>query len=41
MTPKIKRCGCIPDLPDHRDFMYAAPLAVLQGLPPKKDLTPT
>lgn len=39
MTRKIKRYGWIPDLPDHRDFMYAAPLAVLRALPPKKDLT--
>jgi hypothetical protein len=39
MPRKIKRYGWIPDLPDHRDFMYAAPLAVLRALPPKKDLT--
>jgi hypothetical protein len=39
MARKIKRYGWIPDLPDHRDFMYAAPLAVLRVLPPKKDLS--
>jgi hypothetical protein len=39
MTRKIKRYGWIPDLPDQRDFMYAAPLTVLRALPPKKDLT--
>ena len=39
MTRKIKRYGWIPDLPDQRDFMYAAPLAALRALPPKKDLT--
>jgi C1A family cysteine protease len=39
MTRKLKRYGWIPDLPDHRDFMYAAPLAVLRALPSKKDLT--
>lgn len=39
MTRKIKRYGWIPDLPDHRDFMYAAPTAVLRALPPKKDLS--
>lgn len=39
MLRKIKRYGWIPDLPDQRDFMYAAPLAALRALPPKKDLT--
>ena len=39
MARKTKRYGWIPDLPDHRDFMYAAPLAVLRALPAKKDLT--
>src|SRR4029079_15261796 len=28
-----------PDLPDHRDFLFAAPRAVLRKLPPKKNLT--
>ena len=35
----IKCYGWIPDLPDHRDFIYAAPPAVLRALPPKNDLT--
>ena len=26
---KVKRYGWVPDLPDHRDFMYSAPQAVL------------
>ena len=39
MTRKIERYGWIPDLPDQRDFVYAAPPAILAALPPKKDLT--
>ena len=35
----VKRFGWIPDLPDRRDFMYAAPYATLSALPPKTDLT--
>lgn len=35
---KIKRYGWIPDLPDHRDSLYAAPVPLLQQLPPKVDL---
>lgn len=34
-----RRYGWIPDLPDQRDFMYAAPPPVLQALPPSMDLT--
>src|SRR5439155_17087161 len=30
--------GWIPDLPDHRDRLYAAPLAALGRLPPRVDL---
>lgn len=30
--------GWRPDLPDHRDHMYAAPLQVMASLPPKIDL---
>src|SRR6478672_13099708 len=37
-TPKIKRYGWIPDIPDQRDFLYAAPPAFLRALPPKVDL---
>ena len=35
---KIKRYGWIPDLPDHRDHLYAAPPAVLGQLPAQVDL---
>ncbi|MGO9021862.1 MAG: C1 family peptidase [Syntrophobacteraceae bacterium] len=38
MSRKIKRYGWSPDLPDHRDHLYAAPLGVLQALPPQYDL---
>ena len=34
------RFGWVPDLPDHRDFMYAAPTPVLQTIPPSADLSP-
>lgn len=33
-----KGFGWIPDLPDHRDFLYAAPVAMLRALPPRVDL---
>ncbi len=40
-TPyKIQRYGWIPDLPDARDHLYAAPMAVTAALPPKVDLRP-
>ncbi|MEO9320312.1 MAG: C1 family peptidase [Nitrososphaera sp.] len=39
MSYKIQKYGWIPDLPDHRDFMYSAPPAVLQKLPDSVDLT--
>jgi C1A family cysteine protease len=39
MPRKIKRYGWTPDLPDHRDHIYAAPV-VLKALPPKVDLRP-
>jgi hypothetical protein len=38
MKPKISRYGWQPDLPDHRDFSYAAPRAMLRKLPLKADL---
>lgn len=38
MVQKIKRYGWIPDLPDARDHMYAAPSAVMTKLPPNVDL---
>jgi C1A family cysteine protease len=40
MNHKIKHYGWIPDLPDHRDFTYAAPMAVVAALPAKVDLRP-
>ncbi len=41
MAHKIPQYGWIPDLPDARDHMYAAPPAVLTALPPQVDLRPT
>src|ERR1043165_8380348 len=32
--------GWLPDLPDARDYMYAAPLKIIQKLPTKVDLRP-
>ena len=40
MDRKIKKYGWIPDLPDARDHMYAAPAPVLAALPTKMDLRP-
>jgi C1A family cysteine protease len=40
MTRTNKRYGWVPDLPDHRDLLYAAPVAAFQALPPKVDLRP-
>jgi C1A family cysteine protease len=38
---KNKRCyGWIPDVPDHRDYMYAAPIVHIAKLPVKVDLRP-
>jgi C1A family cysteine protease len=31
--------GWVPDLPDHRDFMYAAPTPVMANIPASADLT--
>jgi hypothetical protein len=39
-TRKIKRYGWIPDIPDQRDFLYAAPPTFLRALPNKVDLRP-
>jgi len=36
---KIQRYGWVPDLPDHRDFLYAAPTQFQQNFPEKVDLT--
>ncbi|HEX7407057.1 MAG TPA: C1 family peptidase [Candidatus Binatia bacterium] len=39
MTPrKIARYGWVPDLPDYRDHLYAAPVARLAALPAKVNL---
>jgi C1A family cysteine protease len=38
MQHQIQRYGWIHDLPDHRDFLYAAPMAVLGSLPTKVDM---
>lgn len=38
-TRKIQRFGWIPDLPDQRDFLYAAPAPFQSNFPPKMDLT--
>jgi C1A family cysteine protease len=35
---KIKHYGWIPDLPDTRDFVFAAPVAALRALPARVDL---
>lgn len=40
MPYKIARYGWIPDLPDQRDHIYAAPAPTLQSLPPSVDLRP-
>src|SRR6059058_539726 len=37
-TRKIKRYGWIPDIPDQRDYLYAAPPAFLRALPTRVDL---
>jgi C1A family cysteine protease len=35
---EIRRYGWIPDVPDQRDHLYAAPAPVLKALPPSTDL---
>src|SRR5438445_13366091 len=35
---KIRRYGWIPDQPDQRDHLYAAPSQFLTALPPRADL---
>lgn len=39
MAYKISRYGWIPDYPDARDHLFAAPHAIMSDLPPKVDLT--
>src|SRR5438309_7176773 len=36
---RIQRYGWIPDLPDHRDLLFAAPSPIQKDYPPKADLT--
>ncbi len=38
--PQIAHYGWIPDLPDQRDFLFAAPQEVIAALPPRVDLRP-
>lgn len=38
MGYKISQYGWLPDLPDHRDFLYSAPTAVASALPASIDL---
>ena len=40
MDRKVKQYGWVPDLPDARDHMYAAPQRVLTALPAQADLRP-
>jgi C1A family cysteine protease len=39
MPREVARYGWIPDLPDHRDFVFAASPTILRKLPPRIDLT--
>jgi len=39
MPLRIQRFGWIPDLPDQRDHLYAAPLVAIGPLPPSIDLS--
>ena len=34
------KLGWLPDLPDQRDVLYAAPLTIMKSLPPAVDLRP-
>jgi C1A family cysteine protease len=40
MPHQIKKLGWLPDIPDHRDFLYAAPTRVLRTFPSSVDLEP-
>jgi len=39
MARQVQRYGWVPDLPDHRDHVYAAPVLMLAKLPSKVDLS--
>jgi hypothetical protein len=38
MSFKVSRYGWLPDLPDHRDPLYAAPVKMAGALPARADL---
>jgi hypothetical protein len=38
MNFKLSRYGWFPDLPGHRDYLYATPVAFTRALPVKADL---
>jgi len=38
-THRIQQYGWIPDLPDQRDFLYAAPTPIQRSIPSKMDLS--
>ena len=38
MSRKVSGFGWVPDLPDHRDFLFAAPTRVLRNIPASVDL---
>lgn len=40
-NPDNHHFGWIPDLPDHRDLMYSAPLDMMKRMPAKADLRPS
>jgi C1A family cysteine protease len=40
LSRQIHGFGWSPDLPDHRDFLYAAPTPILRKIPAKADLRP-
>ncbi|HZT22613.1 MAG TPA: C1 family peptidase [Verrucomicrobiae bacterium] len=40
MAYKVARFGWLPDLPDHRDFLYAAPVELAAAPPGRVDLRP-
>ena len=40
MAYSVQRFGWIPDLPDQRDHLFAAPVVALKKLPPSVDLRP-
>lgn len=39
-TANSRRYGWQPDIPDHRDHLYAAPIVHIARLPAKADLRP-